>query len=70
MRGSAVPSLGELIVQIVVGLITIGLGIYLRRRAGAAESNKALRLFARMALVIGSLMVLFALLILIPGYVG
>lgn len=56
----------ELIIQIFVGLFTISLGVYLRRRAGEAESAKALRLFANMAFVIGFLMVLFAVLLLLP----
>lgn len=56
----------ELILQIFVGLFTISLGIYLRRKAGESESNSALRLFAKMALVLGTLMILFAVLLLIP----
>lgn len=56
----------ELIIQIFVGLFTIALGVYLRYRAGEAESAKALRLFAKMAFVIGTLMVIFAVLLLLP----
>ncbi|MFP4301216.1 MAG: hypothetical protein ACLFQZ_04235 [Spirochaetaceae bacterium] len=54
----------ELMIQIFVGLFTIALGVYLRRKAGESESSSALRLFARIAFVIGTLMVLFALLLL------
>lgn len=61
---------GELFVQIVVGLVTIALGVYLRRRAGEAESASALRLFSRIAFVIGTIMVVFALLLLLPRYLG
>ncbi|MFP4330741.1 MAG: hypothetical protein ACOC45_08310 [Alkalispirochaetaceae bacterium] len=62
------PAASELIIQIFVGLFTIGLGVYLRRRAGDAESESALRLFSRIALTIGTTMVLLALLLLLPRY--
>lgn len=56
----------ELIIQIFVGLFTIFLGVYLRRKAGTSESSSALRLFAKIAFVLGVLMVTFAVLLLIP----
>jgi hypothetical protein len=56
----------ELVIQLFVGLFTISLGIYLRGKAGESESNSALRLFAKIAFVIGTLMILFAVLLLIP----
>ena len=58
-------SVGELLFQIAVGLFTIALGIFLRRRAGNSESSSALRLFAKVAFVLGALMVLFAMLLLL-----
>ena len=59
-------SVPQLIPQIVIGFITILLGFYLRHKAGEGESTKALRLFARIALVLGGLMVIFALLLIVP----
>ena len=56
----------ELVIQIFVVLFTTSLGVYLRRKAGESESNSALRLFAKMAFVLGILMTLFAVLLLIP----
>ena len=55
----------ELLLEIGVGLLTVALGLYLSRRARDNESKSALKVFARMAYVIGGIMIVLASILLI-----